>query len=322
MSTTSNPQTLVDLTQLAAAVRCRRRFWLSLGLVGLLLGAALAIVHPAPPTATAELLVTHADDPQDSGAILTDIAVLQSTPIAGAALRSLHESHLTPAQFLTTYQAVNVTDNVLKLTVDGATGTEAVARAKALSDAFIADHAARDRTTAHAQAQAYLDQQKQAKANLAQVDAAIAAAGGSSTGGTATSGNAALEALYAQRANLDSQITSLGNSATQARVGNPAVVAGTKIVDGPRQLPYSRLASLVEYAGVGLLVGLVIGLLLAAVGGVVRDRPTLRREISEHLGASVIAQFTERRRGLVKRLPRRSSAEEERERAAGTIAHL
>ncbi len=72
-------------------------------------------------------------------------------------------------------------------------------------------------------------------------------------------------------------------------------------------------------AAVGLVLGLGVGLALAAVASVVRDRPVLRRDIAAHLGASVIVQLPAPRRGPA-RLWRRSRAASERERVAATLA--
>jgi hypothetical protein len=68
---------------------------------------------------------------------------------------------------------------------------------------------------------------------------------------------------------------------------------------------------------IGLVVGLVCGLALAAVTTAVRDRPVLRREIARHLGASVIAQLPEPR-GLA-RLWLRSRRLAERRRIAAML---
>jgi hypothetical protein len=80
--------------------------WVSAGLLGLVAGGLLAILVPSPPTATAKLLVVHQDDsPSDSGTLIrTDVAVLQTTRIAAAALKSLNINE-RPEDFLTKYQS-------------------------------------------------------------------------------------------------------------------------------------------------------------------------------------------------------------------------
>jgi uncharacterized protein involved in exopolysaccharide biosynthesis len=112
------PQPLVDLHRLLVGIRRRRRFWLSLGLLGMLAGVALAVLVPTPPTASTRLLVIHEDDqPSDSGTLIkTDIALLETTRVAGAALETLGSPE-RPEDFLRDYSAVAVSNNVLDLTV-------------------------------------------------------------------------------------------------------------------------------------------------------------------------------------------------------------
>lgn len=315
-STSPAAQPLLDLQRLVVAVRRRRRFWLSFVLVGLLAGAAVAVLVPSPPTAVTKVLVAHqGDQPNDAATLVrTDVAVLETTRIAGAALKSLGSTE-NPEDFLKDFTGTGLTNNVLQITVQAKTDRDAVTRAKALADAFIADHVQRMQDGANAEAQALLDRRSQAQAELGRVDDAIAAA--STRGSRTTPGD--LEALYARRAELTSQISDFGRRADDARIGTPQVAAGTQIVDAPRALRRSLARTGATDAGIGLVLGLVVGLAAAAIGTVVRDRPVLRREIAANLGASVIAQLPARQRGPA-RLWRRSRARAERRRVATTLA--
>lgn len=291
---TNEPQPLLDLHRLMTTIRRRRRFWLSLTLLGFLAGALLPIVLPMPPTAVTTLLVIHEDDPSDPGAIDTDAAVLQTTRIAGAALQRIHDNE-PPARFLKQYEAVGLTNNVLKITVRGSSDRQAVARARALADTFIADHVGRMQAAADKEAQELLDQRAQLQAELDKPVSEV------------------------QRADIASQIADLNQRVSEARLGDPRVAAGTQIVDQPRLLPRALPKTAAVDAAVGLVAGLTIGITLAAVTGIMRERPVLRREIAEHLGASVIAQLPAPRRGLA-RWSRRSRAAADRRRVAVTIA--
>jgi capsular polysaccharide biosynthesis protein len=320
--TTSAPsQPLVDLQRLVVSIRRKRRLWLATALLGLIAGGLLAIFVPTPPTAVAKILVIHKEDsPTDAGTLMrTDVAVLQTTKIAGAALKSLKITQ-APEDFLKDYTGAGLTNNVLQLTVKGTSDADAVARAKALSAAFIADHVQQDKAAAQAAAQSLIDQQKQAQTELSQVDASISAAGGDSGNGSGNDGNATeLETLYARRAVLTSQISDLGNQAQAAGVGTPAVSAGTEVVDAARIVPPARLKTGATDGAVGLILGLAVGLAFAAVTGIVRDRPVLRREIAANLGASVIGQISAPLYGPEK-LWKRSHVVEDRKRVAVTLA--
>ncbi|GAB7184199.1 Wzz/FepE/Etk N-terminal domain-containing protein [Kitasatospora sp. Ki12] len=298
-TTTTEPPAaapLLDLQALVAAVRRRRRLWCAMALIGLLLGAAVAVLKPPPPSAVVKLLVAHeADQPNDSGTLIrTDVAVLQTTGIAAKALQSLGSSE-KPEDFMTEYAGVGLTNNLLEIDVKGPSDAEAVARAKALADAFVADHVRRIQEAADAEAKALLDQRDRMREELAQINAAI----GDAPQQSGPKGSANLESLYSSRADLTSRITEFGQRAAAARVGTPRLVAGTQIVDAPHAVRQSLPKTAATDAAIGLVLGLVLGITWAAVGAVVADRPVLRRDIAANLGASVIAEL----RGL----PRRSA---------------
>ncbi|MEV6872761.1 Wzz/FepE/Etk N-terminal domain-containing protein [Amycolatopsis sp. NPDC051128] len=317
MTTPSENQAapLLDLQRLFVAIRRRKRFWLATALLGLIAGAAVGTVLPAPPTAVTKVIVVHQDDsPTDSGTLMrTDVAVLSTTQIAEGALKKLNSTQ-APEEFMKNYAGLGLTNNVMQITVKAKSNEEAVAQAQALADTFIADHVQRSQAAATAQSKAILDQRKNAQDELAKVDQQI-------TGETDKGRNAnasTLEGLYGRRAALASQISDFDARAQQAGVGSPQVAAGTQIVDAPRALPKAFLKTTATNAGIGFALGLALGLAFAAVGAVTRDRPVLRREIAAHLGASVLAQLPSKRRGPA-RLWRRSRAVTERKRVATTL---
>jgi capsular polysaccharide biosynthesis protein len=306
---------LLDLQRLFVAIRRRKRFWLATALLGLIAGALVGFVLPAPPTAVTKVIVVHQDDsPTDSGTLMrTDVAVLQTTKIAEGALKKLKSTE-APEEFMKNYAGLGVTNNVMQITVKAKSNEEAVAQAQALADTFIAEHVQRSQAAAAAQSKAILDQRKNAQDELTKVDAQIAEETGKGRNANAST----LEGMYGRRAALASQISDFDSRAQQAGIGSPQVAAGTQIVDAPRALPKAFLKTTATNAGIGFALGLALGLALAAVGAVSRDRPVLRREISAHLGASVLAQLPSKRRGPA-RLWRRSRAVTERKRVATTL---
>ncbi|KJS52029.1 hypothetical protein VM98_33890, partial [Streptomyces rubellomurinus subsp. indigoferus] len=59
---------LLDLQALGVAVRRRELLWSDLAVVGLLVGAAVTVLMPPPPSAVTKVLVAHqADQPNDPG---------------------------------------------------------------------------------------------------------------------------------------------------------------------------------------------------------------------------------------------------------------
>ncbi|MEV4429962.1 Wzz/FepE/Etk N-terminal domain-containing protein [Streptomyces sp. NPDC049602] len=278
---------LLDLHALVVAVRMRRRLWGSLALLGLVLGAAVAVLLPVPPTAMTKVLVARQEDqPNDPGTLIrTDVALLQTTRIAGDALKALKSSE-KPEDFMKDYEGLGLTNNLLQINAKGDSEPEAVARAHALADAFVADHVRRIQQAANADAKALLDQRDRLKDELAQVNKEI---GDESPDAPKASANT--ESLFSRRAELTSRISDFSQRAEQARIGTPRLISGTQIVDDARPVKRSLLKTLAKDAGIGLVLGLALGLAVAAVGTVVADRPVLRREIAADLGVSVIAEL-------------------------------
>ena len=136
-SSASTP--LLDLQALVVAVRRRRRLWCSLALLGFVLGAAFAVLRPPPPTAATKVLVAHQEDqPNDTGTLIrTDVELLKTTRIASKALQAL-KSPEKPEDFMQDYRGTGITNNLMRIDVTADTEEKAVARAKALADAFAA----------------------------------------------------------------------------------------------------------------------------------------------------------------------------------------
>lgn len=145
-----------------------------MALLGLLVGAAVAVLMPPPPTAVTKVLVAHqADQPNDPGTLIrTDAALLQTTRIASKALRSL-KSPEKPEDFMQDYGGIGLTNNLLRIDVTGDSDAEAVARAKALAGAFVADHVRRIQEAANAESKTLLEQRDRMRDELAQVNKKI-----------------------------------------------------------------------------------------------------------------------------------------------------
>ncbi|WP_030559344.1 Wzz/FepE/Etk N-terminal domain-containing protein [Streptomyces aureocirculatus] len=293
MTTSTAPESsaaapLVDLRALVVAVRRRRRLWCSLALVGLLAGAALAVLRPPPPTAVTKILVAHKEDqPNDTGTLIrTDVELLRTTRIAGKALESLRSTE-KPEDFMRNYRGTGLTNNLLQIQVTADTDGQARARAEALADAFVADHVRRMRDSAKAEAKALLDQRDRMRDELVRVNESI----GNRSPESDPKASASIESLFSRRAELTSRIADFDQRAEEARVGTPQLIAGTQIVDAPRAVRHSLPRAAATNSAIGLVLGLVLGLALAAVGTVVADRPVLRREIAVNLGASVIGEL-------------------------------
>ncbi|MDG4861168.1 Wzz/FepE/Etk N-terminal domain-containing protein, partial [Streptomyces sp. T-3] len=254
---------LFDLQALVVAVRRRRRFWSAMALLGLLVGAAVAVLMPPPPSAATKVLVAHKEDqPNDTGTLIrTDVALLQTTRIAGRALQSLKSTE-KPEDFMQDYEGIGLTNNLLQINVTADSGAEAVDRAQALAEAFVADHVRRMKEAAAAEAKTLLDQRDRMRDELAKVNKEI----GDGAPESDPEAAANVESLFARRAELTSRIADFDQRAADARIGTPQLIAGTQIVDAPRAVQHSLPRAAATDAAIGLVLGLVLGLALAAVG--------------------------------------------------------
>lgn len=314
--TAPRPDTLVDVARLAAGIRRRRRIWLGCAAAGLVLGVAATIALPAGMSASARILVVHEEETGDTSTQAeTDIALFETTRVAGAALAELDEPATTPERLLAAYAVEAVAGGVLEVVAVGRDEAQALARTQALADAFVADHVRRTTEATDAEANALLDLRAGAERQLDDLENRIEASA------VAGADVAQLEALYAGRSALSAQIQELGQRAEEASIGAPRVAAGTQIVDAPRRVSRSVLVSAALTAAIGLVLGLGIGLGLSVVGALTRDRATLRRDIAAELGASVIAQLPAPPSRLSPaRYLGRTAGSTERRRTAATLA--
>lgn len=318
---------LLDLDRLVAGIWWRRRIWMSLALLGVLVGVLLTVAAPPRPTAVARVLVARADDQVADRKTLmeTDVAVFETTQVAGAALKELGIDG-RPADFLATYRVEGITPNVLEITVDAPSDDDAVRRAQALADKFIAGHVGRAREAADGQANALLALRAQLEKTVEEVSNAISTTIAQGDAAPPQSRQAAdvsaqLDALYARRAGLAAQILELGKRADDARLTIGTVAVGTRIVDPPQARTTSLTRTGIMNAVVGLVLGLGAGLALSAVLSVTRDRPVLRRDIATQLGVSVVVQLPATRRSALGRW-RWGLQARERRRAAASLARL
>ena len=295
----SSTTPLFDLHALVAGVRRRMRVWVLIALVGLVGGAALPIVMPGSATAGARVFVVDSDQTNTGEARMqTAAAVMQSSTVADAALHTLG-STMPTRDFMKTYTATVTGVSLIDLTVRANDARTAVANAKAIADAFVADHIGRAQAAADAYTKALQDRVTDLRGQLEQLD------------------RPGSDANPVARAQLQAEIDGLTQQSQQATLGAPEVVAGTRVIDAPHSTTRSLRSAMAIDGGLGLLLGLLIGLLVSLLRTVVGDRPMLRRDIAAHLGSSVVAQIGGRR---LLRPGRSAGSQREQERVVVELA--
>ena len=278
---------LVNIGFIGAALRRSKRMWLSLGLVGLLLGIALSVLRPAAPQASTTLLLTVGPEGQPGTAILTDQAMAGSRGVAAAAIRKLG-LHETADDLLGSYKAVALTDRILRITVSASTDAQAVVRADAIAAAFLTFRASQLDEQQRLQFAALDDAVGRGEQRLASIETRLAQV---SAKPSSAARHAALTKLQGARSQALSELNALQNQVESTKADaeqtTAAMVGQSKVLDTASPVPQSHLKPLVLFGGAGLVVGLFLGAAIAIVRSLVSDRLRRRDDVSRALGAPV-----------------------------------
>jgi len=286
-------QRFTRLPYLVAALRRLAWVWCAAALIGALAGAAaFKAFPPARSEASTSILVSTNPADIPTSAILTEVALAQSRPVAELALSKLGLSQSQVASdlsgFLKAYSVTSTTDSVIIITVKAPSGTEAANAANALSAAYLQYR--KDMLQAQEQAVLAALQQK-----ISQAEQDIAAIGTQIGQIQALSASPAEEAklseLKNQRAQQQAELTQLEQtiSTNQATTesNTESMVRGTFVLNVAVPTAHSRLKVALIYVAGGLAVGFLIGLIIVVIQALASDRLRWRSDITQALSAPV-----------------------------------
>jgi capsular polysaccharide biosynthesis protein len=289
---------LVSLSFIGAALKRHARFWITLTVVGLIVGAALYHLTPPAYKTTTTILLKDGPNEDPQVQITSDAALAQSNQVAEDVIHQLGLKQ-TVASVLTSYSVAQVADQVLSITASAPTSADAVARANAVAAAFLKVRAQYAQIQEQ-QLETGLQQQiKQAQANLTAATNQLKQVTASGTASQAT------------LKNLQNAQTSLQNTLGQVQSG----AAGTVVVDRAMTktkiqdsvvinaaLPAKRslLRTGGTYLGGGLLGGLVLGIAIVIIGALLSNRLRSRNDVAYALRVPVRISVGPLRKG---RLP-------------------
>jgi capsular polysaccharide biosynthesis protein len=288
---------LVSLRFFTAALRRSAWFWRVTAVAGLLVGSGL-YVQARSPQASTTLLLTVGAEAQPGTAILDNQAIAQSNGVAALALHKLGLRE-SVGSFLGSYAATPLSDRVLQITASAPSSQEAVRRANAVAAEFLTFRA--NELDAEQQLEfTALDQQvTQDKQNLAAISKQISQV---SAQPATASRRAGLSALRQQgtRASNDLAVLVQQVSATKAAtaVTTAAMIGGSNVLDPASPIPpRSRLKQLLLYAGGGLVIGLMLGMVVIVFRALLSDRLRRRDDVAQALAAPVKLSVPARRAG-------------------------
>jgi capsular polysaccharide biosynthesis protein len=277
----------VNLGFIRAAIRRNLRFCVVAGLIGLIAGLALYVKFPPAASASTSVYITNNPNQDAVSAMLTNVTLAESRPVAQAALDKLGLNQ-TPASFQAASTASVVTNQVLALTANAPTTAEAIARAQALASAFLQFRAQ------------MLNQQQQLVENAltAQVNKAQQGLDAINKQITALSAQPAtperqnkLSVLDGNRTKTENTVAAMRQTATDNQVSTQTTTAtmiqGSQVLNAATAAHHSRLKGALEYVAGALLAGLAIGVGLVVIRAIVSDRLRRRDDVADVLGVPV-----------------------------------
>lgn len=278
---------LVSLGFLFAALKRRRRLWITLGVLGLLIGAGLYVKSPPGYQASTELLLTTGPYENILTAAQNNQEMAQSLSVAEAAVHQLGLTE-TASKFGKTYLVTAPTERVVIITASAKTSAQAVLNASAVAAAFL-QFRAQEMQSEQQLVVASLNQQlDQAQQRLNSISAEI----------SQVSAEPVSSAQQSQLTNLRAQATQAENSLYQVRQGinndqvtngsaTTAAVKGSVVMDAATALPSSRVKKLILNVALALILGLVLGVGIVVVQALVSDKLQRRDDVAQALGSPV-----------------------------------
>jgi capsular polysaccharide biosynthesis protein len=286
---------LVSMRFFTAALRRSAWFWRVTAVAGLLVGSGL-YVQARSYQASTTLLLTVGAEAQPGTAILDNQAIAQSNAVAALALHKLGLQE-SVGSFLGSYTATPLSDRVLQITASAPSSAEAVRRANAVAAEFLTFRASELDAEQQLEFTALDQQVTQDKQNLASISKQISQV---SAQPASASRRARLSALRAQGTGASNDLAVLEQqvSATKAATGvtTASMIGGSNVLDPASPVPpRSRLKQLLLYAGGGLIIGLILGLVVVIFRALLSDRLRRRDDIAQALAAPVKLSVPARR---------------------------
>jgi capsular polysaccharide biosynthesis protein len=277
---------LVSLGFIQAAIRRTARIWCTLGLVGLLAGAALFVVRPAGYLAETTLLLSQPPGAA-AGWINDDQVIAQNRVVAARALLRLGLKE-SPASFVQDYTVVAQFDRLLQITVKAPSQQDALRKADALAAAFLGYQQRLLNQQENLVETALQERVTAARQHLAQINARIAKVQAEPS---SLQQQQRLHALRTQSRQATSALTQLRQTVDASQAS--AQTATATAVNESMQLGDAALVKqsvkrrLALFMGGGLLAGLAVGLGIVIVTAIVSNRLRRRDDVARTLGAPV-----------------------------------
>ncbi len=280
---------LVSLRELGRALARRRRIWIGLAVVGLLIGAAAPVLILSKSySATSTLILQH--NPQDNPTLdmANDAALLDTLAVARQAVADLHLS--LPAQdLLNDYSGDVVSDQILQVTVNAPTAASAVTWANAIDTAFLTVRSKLFESETAATNSSLGRQLSGLDGQVRLLSTEISASRAS--GRKSTASGTSVASLVSDRSLDETEIAQLQQTISSNNLTTSSIVAASKVLVGATA-DKSRLHRKIAIDGAsGLVAGLAVGCGIVIAGALfsegVRERDDFARVFEAPVELSV-----------------------------------
>jgi capsular polysaccharide biosynthesis protein len=281
---------LTSLGFFRAALRRRKRVWRGVALAGMLIGFGLVLRLPVVYQASTSLFVTPMSTGGESPGepATNEQAIAESRTVAELAMSKLGLQE-SLSKFLSSYVVTPTTDRVVTITVNAPSSSDAVSRANALAAEYLRFRAELAVAEQNLLVKSLNEQVSQAKQNIDSINARIRQV---SAQPSSSSQQAELASLATQKTQAAAALTNLEQTAASteatSQVTTDTIVQGSRQLDPAAALPpHSRLKHALEYAVIGLVGGLAVGVGIVVIGALLSDRLRRRDDVAHALGAPV-----------------------------------
>lgn len=274
------PTAFASLQYLRAALRRRRRTWVTLALAGLIAGGGYAVAVPATPVASVVLTLGHTDGQDPSTAMQTDLNLLRTNVVTD---RAAHELGLDPRAFGADVSGMILTPDLLRVRVTGPTDEAAVKRAAVVADVFLKRRGETLRLESDNWVRSYQSQIDDLRNQIATFQSRYNAL----SNGDASAREQATSVLQ-QRDSDQEQVAQLQGKIDDTRQSISAVLAASTAVDPAAIVPVSAPKRAVLTAATGLVGGGFLGVGIVVVQALTTTRLRRREEVALALAAPVL----------------------------------
>jgi capsular polysaccharide biosynthesis protein len=273
---------LVSLRFIKASLRRRMRFWVTLAVIGLVLGLGYKVKFPSSYQATTTILLPQ-DEASAGTAILADMALAQSRSVAELATQRLGLSE-SATSFANAYTVTDPANDVLVITATAPSAADAVRWTNAIATAFLKFRATLQVAEEKISISSFDQQMSQAEQKISSANAQIR---NLSAQPASSANRAKIASLQAELGRADNALAAGGAGVSTIKQQTTLQIKSNTILDAASLIPKPRKKPIVVAAAIGLVAGLALGMGMVIVSAIVSDRLRRRDDVAYALGAPV-----------------------------------